>query len=265
MKVVDGPGGEIRYIVFNFDTQPYGATTAGGRPGQGPRRPPGRGRPRRPRGDREAGLQGHLLPAVLLRPRGLHRCHRGAQGPLRRRRRRTRMPTRRRRRSRRPASPPRSQLNLQYNQRPLRPVVGRRVRGWSSRSSRRAACSPSTSSRPSGSSTRRTARRTSTPSYQLGWFPDYSDADNYLTPFFLKTNFLEQPLRQRRGAGSHPRSRRSRPTRRHARRTSSRSRASWRTTSRRVPLLQGNAGRESSARRGRGHPRRARSSSATHR
>jgi len=27
VKVVDGPGGEIRYIVFNFDTQPFGATT----------------------------------------------------------------------------------------------------------------------------------------------------------------------------------------------------------------------------------------------
>ena len=24
------------------------------------------------------------------------------------------------------------------------------------------------------------------PAYQLGWFPDYSDADNYLTPFFLR-------------------------------------------------------------------------------
>ncbi len=28
------------------------------------------------------------------------------------------------------------------------------------------------------------------PAYQLGWYPDYSDADNYLTPFFLKENFL---------------------------------------------------------------------------
>lgn len=28
------------------------------------------------------------------------------------------------------------------------------------------------------------------PLYQLGWFPDYSDADNYLTPFFSKNNFL---------------------------------------------------------------------------
>ncbi|MFE6734526.1 ABC transporter substrate-binding protein [Microbacterium sp. NPDC057650] len=28
------------------------------------------------------------------------------------------------------------------------------------------------------------------PMYQLGWFPDYSDSDNYLSPFFLKENFL---------------------------------------------------------------------------
>jgi peptide/nickel transport system substrate-binding protein len=28
------------------------------------------------------------------------------------------------------------------------------------------------------------------PAYQLGWFPDYSDADNYLTPFFAEGNFL---------------------------------------------------------------------------
>lgn len=28
------------------------------------------------------------------------------------------------------------------------------------------------------------------PAYQLGWFPDYSDADNYLAPFFIKDNFL---------------------------------------------------------------------------
>jgi peptide/nickel transport system substrate-binding protein len=28
------------------------------------------------------------------------------------------------------------------------------------------------------------------PAYQLGWYPDYSDADNYLTPFFLTKNFL---------------------------------------------------------------------------
>jgi peptide/nickel transport system substrate-binding protein len=29
------------------------------------------------------------------------------------------------------------------------------------------------------------------PAYQLGWFPDYSDADNYLKPFFGDDSFLE--------------------------------------------------------------------------
>ncbi|WP_344008064.1 ABC transporter substrate-binding protein, partial [Isoptericola halotolerans] len=28
------------------------------------------------------------------------------------------------------------------------------------------------------------------PIFQLGWFPDYSDAENYLSPFFLTDNFL---------------------------------------------------------------------------
>jgi peptide/nickel transport system substrate-binding protein len=28
------------------------------------------------------------------------------------------------------------------------------------------------------------------PEYQLGWFPDYSDADNYLSPFFADGNFV---------------------------------------------------------------------------
>lgn len=28
------------------------------------------------------------------------------------------------------------------------------------------------------------------PVHQLGWFPDYSDPDNYLTPFFMPENFL---------------------------------------------------------------------------
>ena len=28
------------------------------------------------------------------------------------------------------------------------------------------------------------------PVYQLGWFPDYSDADNYLSPFFSKNSFV---------------------------------------------------------------------------
>ncbi len=28
------------------------------------------------------------------------------------------------------------------------------------------------------------------PIYQLGWFPDYVDADDYLAPFLSETNFV---------------------------------------------------------------------------
>jgi len=34
------------------------------------------------------------------------------------------------------------------------------------------------------------ARIADYPSYQLGWYPDFSDADTYLSPFFVKVNFL---------------------------------------------------------------------------
>ncbi len=44
------------------------------------------------------------------------------------------------------------------------------------------------------------------PAYQLGWFPpDYSDADNYLTPFFLRENFLANHYDNPRGQRPHPR------------------------------------------------------------
>src|SRR5699024_4093904 len=38
--------------------------------------------------------------------------------------------------------------------------------------------------------TRRSSDLAVYPAYQLGWFPDYSDADNYLAPFFATENFL---------------------------------------------------------------------------
>ena len=50
------------------------------------------------------------------------------------------------------------------------------------------------------------------PAYQLGWFPDYSDADNYLTPFFLDGQLPGEPLRQPGGQRPDPRSRPRRPT-----------------------------------------------------
>ena len=43
------------------------------------------------------------------------------------------------------------------------------------------------------------------PAYQLGWFPDYSDADNYLTPFFLIENFLANHYDEPGGQRPDPR------------------------------------------------------------
>ena len=78
------------------------------------------------------------------------------------------------------------------------------------------------------------------PAYQLGWFPDYSDADNYLTPFFLDGELPREPLRQPGGQRPDPRAGRRRPTRRRAPQLieeiqDARRRADLST----VPLLQG--------------------------
>ncbi len=187
VKVVDGPGGEIRYITFNFDTA-VRRQDAGGRPGQGARRASGRRVAHRPRRALGPGLQGHLHPAVLLRPRGPDRRRRAAQGDVRRRRGQARRREgaaaldRRGRRDARDAQPA-------VLERPLRPVVCGRVRAHQG---------PAREGRPlhGQPADHRVGHvrqeRTSDvyPAYQLGWFPDYSDADNYLTPFFLTENFL---------------------------------------------------------------------------
>jgi peptide/nickel transport system substrate-binding protein len=34
------------------------------------------------------------------------------------------------------------------------------------------------------------SKKDSYPVFQLGWFPDFSDADNYLTPFFVGGGFM---------------------------------------------------------------------------
>ncbi len=108
MKVVDGPGGEIRYIVFNFNTQPYGATT--------PEADPAKALAVRQAVadliDREAiadqVYKGTYTPLYSYVPRRLDRRRpsrsRGSTATATV----VRTPTRRRRRSRPPASRPRS-------------------------------------------------------------------------------------------------------------------------------------------------------------
>jgi peptide/nickel transport system substrate-binding protein len=38
------------------------------------------------------------------------------------------------------------------------------------------------------------------PIYQLGWFPDFPDGDNYLTPFFSENNFVKNHFEEAAGA-----------------------------------------------------------------
>ena len=61
----------MRYIVFNFNTMPYGATTAGCRRRQGARRPSGSSRPDRPPGDRRQVYKDTYTPLYSFVPDGL--------------------------------------------------------------------------------------------------------------------------------------------------------------------------------------------------
>ncbi len=84
VEVVNGPGGEIRYIVFNFDTMPYGAKTP---EADAAKRSPC-GRPPRTSSTATSSptrSTRHLHPAVLVRSGRPDRRHGVPQGPVRRR------------------------------------------------------------------------------------------------------------------------------------------------------------------------------------
>jgi peptide/nickel transport system substrate-binding protein len=188
VEVVDGPGGEIRYIVFNFNTQPFGATTPEADPAkaQAVRQAMAHLIDRQEIADQvyrgtytplyshvPDGLTGAITPLQDLYGDGnggpdadkatqvLQAA--GVQTPV--------------------------QLSLQYSNDHYGPssgdeyalikdqlessglfTVDLQTTEWVQYSEDRVA--------------------DVYPAYQLGWFPDYSDADNYLTPFFLTENFL---------------------------------------------------------------------------
>jgi len=188
VKVVDGPGGEIRYITFNFDTQPYGAKT--------PEADPAKALAVRQAVadliDRKAlseqVYKGTYTPLYSYVPDGLTGATEslkglygdGQGGPDAAKAKKTledagvTLPV---------------QLKLQYSSEHYGPssadeygqikdqlqtdgifAVDSKSTEWGQYSDDRVA--------------------DVYPAYQLGWFPDYSDADNYLTPFFLTENFL---------------------------------------------------------------------------
>ena len=186
--VHDGPGGEIRYIVFNFDTQPYGATTADADPAKalavrqavaslvdraeiaeqvykGTYTPLYSFVPdgftgatevlKDLYGDGEGGPDAAKAEALLTAA--------GVTTPV--------------------------ELSLQYSPDHYGPSSGDE---YALVKSQLEATGLFTVNLQSTEWVQYSEDRVSDvyPAYQLGWFPDYSDADNYLTPFFLTENFL---------------------------------------------------------------------------
>lgn len=188
VEVVDGPGGEIRYVVFNFDTQPYGAATAEADEAKAlavrqavahlidraelaeqvykgtytplysfvPDGLTGATEALKDLyGDGDGGPDADAAAAVLEEA--------GVETPV--------------------------QLSLQYSNDHYGPSSGDEyalIKDQLESSGLFAVALQTTEW------VQYAQDRTSDvyPAYQLGWFPDYSDADNYLTPFFLVENFL---------------------------------------------------------------------------
>jgi peptide/nickel transport system substrate-binding protein len=188
VKVLDGPGGEIRYITFNFDTQPFGATTAEADAAKAlavrtamadlvdreeiasqvykdtftplysyvPAGLTGAVEPLKELyGDGEGGPDAEKAAATLAAA--------GITEPV--------------------------VLNLQYSNDHYGPSSGEE---YALIKDQLEASGLFTVNLQTTEWVQYSKDRSSDvyPLYQLGWFPDYSDADNYLTPFFLTENFL---------------------------------------------------------------------------
>jgi len=188
VQIIDGPGGEIRYIVFNFNTQPYGATTAEADPAKALA-------VRQAIADlvdrdaiSEQVYKGTYTPLYSYVPEGFA----GAIEPLKdlygdgagapdadkaaERLAAAGVET--------PVA-----LSLQYSPDHYGPSSGDE---YAMVKSQLEESGLFTVDLKSTEWVQYSEDRTSDvyPAYQLGWFPDYSDADNYLTPFFLTNNFL---------------------------------------------------------------------------
>ncbi len=188
VTVVDGPGGEIRYIVFNFDTQPFGATT--------PEADPAKSLAVRQAVadliDREEiadqVYKGTYTPLYSYVPDGLTGANEalkglygdGEGGPDADKAAATLEAA--------GVTTP-VELSLQYSNDHYGPSSGEE---YALIKDQLESTGLFTVNLQTTEWVQYAKDRTSDvyPAYQLGWFPDYSDADNYLTPFFLTDNFL---------------------------------------------------------------------------
>ena len=188
VKVVDGPGGEIRYIVFNFNTQPFGATT--------PEADPAKALAVRQAVshllDREELAEqvykGTYTPLYSFVPEGLtgaieplmEKYGDGSGGPDADKAAQVLEAA---------GVPTPIPLSLQYSNDHYGPSSGDE---YALIKDQLESSGLFTVDLQTTEWVQYSKDRTADvyPAYQLGWFPDYSDADNYLTPFFLTENFV---------------------------------------------------------------------------
>jgi peptide/nickel transport system substrate-binding protein len=188
VKVVDGPGGEIRYIVFNFNTQPYGATTAEKDPAKAlaVRQAVADLVDRKELSDQV--YKGTYTPLYSYVPAGLTGATEslkglygdGQGGPDKAKAAKTLQDA--------GVTTP-VDLHLQYNPDHYGPSSGDEYTMVKDQLESSGLFKVDLQSTEYVQYSKDRVKDTY-PAYQLGWFPDYSDADNYLTPFFLKENFL---------------------------------------------------------------------------
>ena len=188
VKVVDGPGGEIRYIVFNFDTMPFGATT--------------------PEADAAKSLAVRQAAADLIDrqaiatdvykdtysplysyvPQGLagaNEALKGLYGDG------SGNPDAAKAKATLEAAGVQTPvtLNLQYNGDHYGPSSGDEYAAVKAQLEKDGLFTVNLAQTEWVQYTKDRVADVY-PAYQLGWFPDYSDADNYLTPFFSADNFV---------------------------------------------------------------------------
>ncbi|MCU1446799.1 ABC transporter substrate-binding protein [Cryobacterium sp.] len=189
VKVVDGPGGEIRYITFNFDTQPFGAKTAEADAGKAlaVRQAVADLVDRDEIADQV--YKGTYTPLYSYVPAGLTGATEslmglygdGAGAPDADKAEATLTAA---------GITEKVGLNLQYSNDHYGPSSGDE---YALVKDQLEASGLFTVNLQTTEWVQYSKDRSSDvyPAYQLGWFPDYSDADNYLTPFFLTENFLK--------------------------------------------------------------------------
>lgn len=188
VKVVDGPGGEIRYMVFNFDTMPFGAKTSEADPAKSLA-------VRQAMADlidrdqlSQQVYKGTYTPLYSFVPKGLTGANDalkslygdGTGKPSADKAKQTLADA--------GVSTP-IDLKLQYNTDHYGPGSTDEYGLIKSQLEASGLFKVDLQSTEYVQYSKDRVKD-AYPVYQLGWFPDYSDADNYLTPFFSKNNFL---------------------------------------------------------------------------